>query len=99
MNSPIVNWRHTKKLQEYINLKGKLIAWTKIHAAPHGFEESVPYFSGIVEFENNERLPVMIVDCEEKDLKINLKVTTIIRRGAHVHDSEIINYVIKVKPL
>jgi uncharacterized OB-fold protein len=98
MNNPTEIWRHHKKLHHYLNKKGKLLVWTKISVPPLGFEDFVPYFSGIVEFEDGGKLPVQIVDCLEEDLKPNLKVIFVIRRGKKVKPDEVIEYVIKVKP-
>lgn len=99
MNSPSQIWRNHKKLHNYLNKRGKLLVWTKVSVAPFGFEDFVPYFSGIVELETGEKLPVQIVDCTEKDLKPNLKVVTLVRRGAKVKPDEVIEYVIKVRPV
>lgn len=72
--------------------------WTKILVPPQGFEDYIPYFSGIVQFEDKTKLPVQITDCKEKDLKEGMKVITVIRRGAKVRPAEVIEYVIKVRP-
>jgi uncharacterized OB-fold protein len=98
MSNPSQVWRHHKKLHNYLNKKGKLLVWTKLSVPPSGFEDSIPYFSGIVQFETGEKLPVQIVDCNETDLKPNLKVISVIRRGAKVKPDEVIEYVVKVKP-
>lgn len=91
-------WRLHKKLHKYLGRKGKLLVWTKISVPPSGFEDFIPYLSGIVEFENGEKLPVQIVDCTDEDLKPNLKVISVIRRGKKVKPEEVIEYVVKVKP-
>lgn len=98
MSSPSQVWRNHKQLHKFLNRRGKLLVWTKISVPPSGFEDFIPYFSGIVEFKNGEKLPVQIVDCEEKDLKPNLKVISVIRRGRKVAADEVIEYVVKVKP-
>lgn len=98
MNNPSQVWRHHKKLHNYLNKTGKLLVWTKVSVAPVGFEDSIPYFSGIVQFEDGNKLPVQIVDCNESDLKPNLKVISVIRRGAKVKPDEVIEYIVKVKP-
>lgn len=98
MNNPSQVWRHHKKLHNHIGKEGKLLVWTKISVAPVGFEDFVPYFSGIVELNSGEKLSLQIVDCAEKDLKPNLKIVTIIRKGAKVKPDEVIEYVIKAKP-
>ena len=98
MNSPVQIWRQHKKLHKYLNKVGKLIVWTKIFVAPTGFEHQVPYLVGIVDF-GKEKMPLQIVDCEEKDLKINQKLKIVIRRIGKVKPDEVIEYGLKVKPV
>ena len=98
MNSPVTIWRQHKKLNAYLNKVGRLLVWTKILVAPSGFEHQVPYLVGIVDF-GAERLPLQIVDCEEKDLKRNQKVMVVIRKIGRVKPDEVIEYGLKVKPL
>ncbi len=98
MNSPSEIWRQHKTLHKYLNKKGKLLVWTKVLVPPQGFEDFVPYFSGIVELENRERIPAQIVDCKEENLKENMAVQTVIRRGRKTKSDEVIEYVVKVKP-
>ena len=98
MNSPVQIWRQHKKLHKYLNKVGKLIVWTKIFVAPTGFEHQVPYLVGIVDF-GDQKLPLQIVDCEEKDLKINQKLKIVIRRIGKVKPDEVIEYGLKVKPV
>lgn len=98
MNNPSEIWRHHKKLHNYLGKKGRLLVWTKISVPPSGFEDYVPYLSGIVEFDTGEKLPVQIVDCSDEDLKPNLKVISVIRRGKKSKPDEVIEYVVKVKP-
>lgn len=98
MSSPVASWRKTKEVTRLLNKTGKLLVWTKIHAAPSGFEDYGSYISGIVEFEDGKKVPVQIVDCTEDQLKVGMEVITVVRRGAHVNASDIIEYVIKVVP-
>lgn len=98
MNSPVQIWRNHKNLNNYLNKRGRLIVWTKIFVAPSGFEHQTPYLVGIVDF-GSERLPLQIVDCEESDLKINMKVKTVIRKIGKAKAEDVIEYGIKVKPI
>ncbi len=98
MSTPASIWREHKKLHIYLNKVGKLIVWTKIFVAPEGFEHQTPYLVGIVQFEN-ERMPLQIVDCEEKDLKVNQKVKIVIRKIGKAKAEDVIEYGLKVKPL
>ena len=98
MSTPVNIWRQHKKLHLYLNKVGKLIVWTKIFVPPAGFEHEAPYLAGIVDFEDF-RMPAQIVDCEEKDLKINQKVITVIRKIGKAKSEDVIEYGVKVKPL
>lgn len=97
MSSPSTIWRQHKTLHTYLNKVGRLLVWTKIFVAPEGFEHQTPYLVGIVQFEE-ERLPLQIVDCEEKDLKINQKVKIVIRKIGKAKSDDVIEYGLKVKP-
>lgn len=99
MNSPVINWRKTKKLHEFLGKKGKLLYWTKIYAAPTGFEHEAPYYSGIVEFDDGLKMSLQIVEVDKEVLKSNLKVITVIRKLGKVAADDVINYTIKAKPL
>ena len=99
MNSPVTIWRSHKQLHNYLGKRGRLIVWTKILVPPLGFEQQVPYFVGIVQFSDGEKLPVQIVDCEDEDLKPNTKVEVVIRKIGKVKSEDVIEYGIKVKPI
>ncbi len=98
MNSPVQIWRQHKKLHSYLNKVGKLLVWTKIFVAPEGFEHQTPYLVGIVQFDG-EKLPLQIIDCEEKDLKINKLVKIVIRKIGKVKSEDVIEYGLKAKPI
>lgn len=97
MSTPAGIWRQHKKLHTYLNKVGKLVVWTKIFVAPAGFEQQTPYLVGIVDF-GNYKMPLQIVDCAEKDLKVSQKVVTIIRKIGKAKSEDVIEYGIKVKP-
>ncbi|MBI4036158.1 OB-fold domain-containing protein [Candidatus Daviesbacteria bacterium] len=99
MNSPINIWREHKNLRNYLGKTGKVLVWTKILVPPAGFEHQAPYIVGIIQFEDKEKLPAQIVDCEEQDLKLNQKVKVVIRKIGKVKSDEVIEYGVKVKPL
>lgn len=99
MISPVVTWRDTKKLKNYLNKKGKILVWTKIYVAPEVFEHQTPYFAGIVEFGDGEKRSLEIVDCNEEDLKEGLEVVTVVRKIGKVEKDEVVEYGIKVRPV
>lgn len=96
--NPASIWRQHKKLHNYLNKVGRLLVWTKIFVAPSGFEHQTPYLVGIVQF-NGEKMPLQIVDCEETDLKVNMRVITVIRKIGKAKLEDVIEYGVKVKPL
>ncbi len=98
-NSPVKNWRDTKKLSSYLGKKGRLLVWTKISTAPTGFEYQAPYFVGIVGWSDKKRMPVQIVDCNEEELSENMEVVAVVRRTKKPHPNDVIDYSIKVKPV
>ncbi len=99
MSSPVTVWRNHKNLRNYLNIEGKIIVWTKVFVAPSGFEHEAPYFVAIVEFKDGKRMPLQLVDCEEKRLKPNQKIVTVIRKMGKVKLDEVIEYVVKAKPV
>ena len=99
MSTPANIWRAHKNLASFLKKTGKIIVWTKIFVAPVGFEHQTPYLVGIIEFEDGQRLPLQIVDCEEKNLKINQKIKIVIRRIGKAKSEDVIEYGLKAKPL
>lgn len=99
MSSPVTVWRHHKNIKNYLGKEGKILVWTKVFIAPAGFEHEAPYFVAIVEFKDGTRMPLQLVKCEEKDLKPNRKIITVVRKLGKVHLDEVIEYGIKAKPL
>lgn len=99
MSSPVTVWRHHKNLKNYLGKIGKIIVWTKVFIAPSGFEHEAPYFVAIVKLQDGKRIPLQLVECEEKDLKPNRKITIVVRRLGKVKLDEVIEYGIKAKPV
>ena len=56
-----------------LNGKGKIVTYSIIHVGPEAFEEQVPYPIAIVELEEGPRVTAQIVDCDIKDVKIEVK--------------------------
>ena len=53
---------------------GKLLSYTVIHVVPDQFKSIAPYSVGIVEFKKGLRLPGMIRDVADEDLKVGMKL-------------------------
>ncbi len=99
MSTPAQIWRQHQRLHNYLNMEGKLIVWTKVFVAPTGYEHQTPYLVGIIKLVNGEKLPLQIVDCEEKDLSENMKVKMVIRKIGKAKPEDVIEYGLKVKPI
>lgn len=98
MSSPVTVWRHHKNIKNYLGQTGKIIVWTKIYIAPAGFEHEAPYPVAIIEFKDGKRMPLQLVEYEEKHLKPNQKIITVVRKLGKVKLDEVIEYGIKAKP-
>lgn len=99
MSSPVTVWRHHKNIKNYLGKTGKIIVWTKVFIAPAGFEHEAPYPVAIVEFSKNDKMPLQLVEYEEKHLKPGQKIITVVRKLGKVGLDEVIEYGIKAKPI
>ncbi len=65
---------------EYIEFSGKatLVSHTKIHAAPTGFEDAVPYTIGVVDLEETGRLLAWFGDSiGDDEIEIGMKLQVV----------------------
>lgn len=97
MSSPITVWRHHKNIRNYLNKKGKILVWTKVFVAPKGFEHEAPYYVAIVKLEDGTKMPLQLIQCEEKDLKPKRKIITVVRKRGKAKIDDVIEYGIKAK--
>ena len=68
----------TFKWVEYSG-KGTLHSYTKIYAAPKGFEDLAPYILGVVDLKEGGRLISWITDIPDSDIKIDMPVKVVPR--------------------
>ncbi|MCR4305964.1 MAG: OB-fold domain-containing protein [Candidatus Daviesbacteria bacterium] len=99
MSSPVTVWRHHKNIKNYLGQTGKIVIWTKVYIAPAGFEHEAPYPVAIVKFKDGTSIPLQVVEYEEKHLKPNQKIITVVRKLGKVKIDEVIEYGIKAKPI
>lgn len=97
--SPVKIWRNQKHFVKLIGKTGSIISWTMIRVPPDGFSEQAPYPLAVVRLDGGTQITAQVVDWEEKDLKTDQKVTTVIRRTIATAADGVIPYGIKVKPL
>jgi len=60
--------------------KGEVVTYTMIHDAPEQFEGQAPYPIAIIKLDEGPKLTAQIVDCDNKDVKIGMKVQSTFRK-------------------
>lgn len=58
-----------------VSVKGKLLTYTIIYVAPSQFQSQAPYAVGIVQLEHNLKIPGIIKDVAQENLKIGMDLT------------------------
>lgn len=99
MISPVKIWRRQKQIRKMLGQKGRVLTWTKVFVAGPSFKRYAPYPVVLVEFEAGRRAFGQLVDYEEKDLKINMRVISVLRKIRETDKEDVIAYGIKFKPL
>lgn len=96
--SPVKTWRNQKKTIEILGNFGTVISFTVIRVPPLGFENQAPY--PVVIAKLGKRLVVgQLVGSDAKNIKIGMKVKTVLRRIKDPGKEGIIPYGVKFKPL
>lgn len=57
-----------------VSRMGKLLTYTTIYVAPQQFQDKTPYSVGIIQLEEELKIPGMIPNLLENDLKIGMMV-------------------------
>ncbi len=78
---------------------GKIVTYTRVHAAPSGYEKQVPYAVAIVQLEEGPMLTAQIVDYKTDELKIGQSVRATFRKMYEDGDEGIIHYGTKFTPI
>lgn len=95
MSSPSKIWRE-RKYHLTVSNPGKLISYSLIHQAPLGFEKQAPYFVGLIELKNGQRVTSQII--EAKRLKIGQRMKVVLRNLNPQEKKDVIHYGLKFKP-
>jgi hypothetical protein len=95
--SPIKIWREARRRYRYLGKVGRLASFTRIRQGPAGFEKQTPYWAGIIEFRNNEKITGQIVGVKGKKLRLGMKVEGVLRRLGAVEKKGVIEYGVKFK--
>lgn len=97
-SSPVKIWREAKKRYQYLGKIGRLVSFTKIRQGPTGFEKNAPYWVGIVEFGNGEKITGQIKSgAKSGKLKTGMKVVGVLRKLKEGEEKGVIEYGVKFK--
>ncbi|MAF89320.1 MAG: Zn-ribbon domain-containing OB-fold protein [archaeon] len=77
---------------------GKILTYTKIHAAAEGFEHETPYYLAIIELEEGPRLTAQIVDAHKGEVNIGAEVESCFRKISEDGKAGAISYGYKFRP-
>jgi len=99
MISPVKIWRRQKEIRKLLGKKGRVLTWTKIFVAGPNFKKYAPYPVVLVQLENGQKVFGQLVDYQDKDLKINTKVVSVLRKVRETDHEDVIAYGIKFRPL
>ena len=78
--------------------RGQVVTYSIVHDAPKEFEMMKPYVLAIVQMDEGVRMTSQIVDCENADVKIGMRVETAFRRLGAEGEAGIIHYGYKFRP-
>ena len=93
--SPVKIWRRQKDIRSLLNRTGKIVTWTYIYAPPVDFKKNAPYPVVLVKFETGERAFGQLVCTHLHDIKIGMKVKSVLRKVRDVLSDDIIAYGLK----
>ncbi len=78
--------------------KGKVVSFTKIHAAAEAFADMTPFCVGIIDLEEGARVTGQIADTKYEDLKIGMEVEAVLRKFYKSGSKGVIHYGTKFVP-
>ncbi len=92
--------RRTGKM-EHVQFSGigKVYSYTIIRTPPEGFKAYVPYVIAIVELEEGTKVLSQVVDCKPEDVTIGMDLHMCFRKIRSEHDSGLVLYGFKFKPV
>ena len=79
--------------------KGTVITYSIIYTAPENFEGQAPYPIAIIQLDEGPRITAQLVDVENKDVKIGMKVKSTFRKIQEDGWVGAIYYGYKFKPM
>ncbi len=91
--------RKGKIVDKQMPTEGKIVCFSKIHAAPKGFEHETPYFVALIELTNGVRLFTMLVNAADDEVKIGQKAVMRFRKIFEDGEHGVIGYGYKFQAL
>lgn len=77
---------------------GKITSYTVVHVPPEEHSDVSPYILAVIETKEGPKLTSQIVECNEKDLYIDMPVEMVLRKITKTNDG-LISYGYKFRPL
>ncbi len=75
---------------EEVSGRGKIVTWTRIDAAPAGFEDSAPYTIGVVDLEETGRLLAWFgASIPEDEIRMDMDVQVVPRLFEEIPDIKV----------
>jgi scaffold protein (connect acetoacetyl-CoA thiolase and HMG-CoA synthase) len=78
--------------------KGTIETFTVVHSPPNGYELQAPYVMAIIRLDEGPKLTAQVVDSEEEQVKVGMKVERVFRRINQDGESGVIHYGYKFRP-
>ena len=79
--------------------KGYVRSFTTIRVAPPDFREQTPYVMAIIKMDEGPRISGQIIDCKPGDVKVSMKVESVLRKIRSDDPAGVIYYGHKFRPL
>jgi uncharacterized OB-fold protein len=79
--------------------RGRLVHFTVVTQAQHGFEHVTPFIAGLVQMDDGTYLVGQMTDCDPENLTRGTVVEAVVRRLRADGDSRLIAYGIKFRPV
>ena len=89
--------RKGKLVEKAMPREGTILSYTKLCAAPRGFELQTPYYLAIIDLGNNARVLSQIIDTPDERMKVGAKVKKVFRKINDTSAEGIISYGYKFK--
>ena len=92
--------RRIGRLEPYkLGGRGKIVSFTQVHVAPHGFGSQTPYALAVIELEEGPRITAQVTDCDPNQIGIGDEVEMVFRRMGEEGQEGIIYYGYKARLL